>query len=382
MNFLGEGAIEEFAGMFARGSFRKVLFVVDQDAYQACGANTAIEPVLADCQVTRFAEFDLNPKLADIERGTALARDLQPDVVVALGGGTALDLGKLIAALSVQAADARAIVTGQAPLDRPGPPLIAIPTTAGTGSEATHFAVAYVGDHKFSVAHESLLPTEAIVDPRLTHSLPAHITAATGLDALCQAIEAIWAVGGTETSLGLATEAVEIAVANLERAVNSPDPDARTAMCRASHLAGRAINISKTTAPHALSYAMTLRYGIPHGIAVALTLGPLMVYNAGVSDNDCADRRGAEDVRRRIATIVQLLGATTAREACGRFTDLVSRIGCPATLPAAGIATPEELASIVAGVNAQRLANNPRTTTSAALIELLAEPHLGESTHG
>lgn len=373
MNFLAEGAIHQLAGIFARENYRNVLFVVDEDAFKACGASRVLEPVLENCVVSRFAGFELNPKQADIERGIEVSRDLDLDVVVALGGGTAIDLGKLIGSLSVQSSTALDIIEGRATIKLQGPPLIAIPTTAGTGSEATHFAVAYIGEKKYSVAHESLLPDFSIVDPQLTYSLPARITAATGLDALCQAIESIWAVGGTDESTAFATEAIKIAVANLVEAVNSPCPEVRTAMCRASHLAGQAINISKTTAPHALSYALTANHNIPHGIAVALTLGPILNYNADVNDEDCADRRGAAHVRQKIATIVKLLGATSAREACETFSEIVSKIGCPRTLVEAGITTSDQLQKIVCSVNAERMSNNPRKTTSSALIELLSK---------
>jgi alcohol dehydrogenase class IV len=377
MNFLCERTINEVAAIFTRDNYHRVLFVLDENAYEACGADTILEPVLEDRLVSRFVEFELNPKLADVERGIELSRDLKPDLVMALGGGSAIDLGKLISSLSVQAASTRDIITGREAIIGKGPPLIAIPTTAGTGSEATHFAVAYVDGEKFSVAHETLLPDYSIVDPELTHSLPAHITAATGLDALCQAIESIWAVGGTDKSFYFATEAVEIAVANIVQAVNEPGPASRMAMCRASHLAGKAINISKTTAPHALSYSMTSNFGIPHGIAVALTLGPLLAYNARVSESDCVDRRGVEHVQQRIATIVKLLGAVNADEARERFTEIVSKIGCPSSLADAGITTTDQLQTIVSSVNTQRLSNNPRQTTSGSLLELLSEKLVG-----
>ena len=380
MNFMSEGAISETAGIFALKNYRKVLFVVDEGAYEACGADGVLEPILENCVVGRFVGFELNPKLADIQRGVEISQELNPDVVIALGGGTAIDLGKLIGSLSVQSSTARDVIEGRVTIKRKGTPLIAIPTTAGTGSEATHFAVAYVGKKKFSVAHESLLPDFSIVDPQLTYSLPARITAATGLDAFCQAIESIWAVGGTDESTAFATEAIEIAVANLVQAVNSPSPETRMAMCRASHLAGKAINISKTTAPHALSYALTSNHGIPHGIAVALTLGPVLTYNADVNGDDCADRRGAEFVRRRIGTIVKLLGATSVREASETFSEIVSKIGCPNTLVEAGITTSDQLQKIVSSVNAERMSNNPRQTTSSSLIELLSEPLVRGST--
>lgn len=373
MIFLHEGAITELAGVFERANYGRVLFVLDDGAYAACGAEPIVESVLKDRVVSRFVGFELNPKLADLERGLEMSRDLKPDVVVALGGGTAIDLGKLIGSLSAQSGNAAEMITGQQEIERQGLPLIAIPTTAGTGSEATHFAVAYVDGEKFSVAHESLLPDVSIVDPRLTYSLPAGITAATGLDALCQAIESTWAVGATDESLVFAAEATRLAIDNLVCAVNEPTPAARMAMCRASHLAGRAINISKTTAPHALSYAMTSRHGIPHGIAVAMTLGPMLVFNSAVTSSDCIDPRGDEDVRLRVNGIVEMLGAGSAGAACLRFQDILSSINCPRSMTGAGITSPEDVQKIVSSVNIERLSNNPRRADHEALLQVITD---------
>jgi alcohol dehydrogenase class IV len=371
--YLKEDALGEVARIIERHSVRRLLFVVDEAAYMACGADAVLESTLRACVVAKFTGFELNPKIDDIDRGVEQSRQFDPEMVIALGGGTAIDLGKLIGTLALQSEAARDIVTGRASISRSGPPLIAIPTTAGTGSEATHFAVAYVDGDKYSVAHASLLPRYAIVDPRLTQSMPASVTAATGLDAFCQAIESIWAVGATDESIDYATGAAGYALGNLVQATTYPTPEARLGMCQAAHLAGKAINISKTTASHALSYPLTSQHNIPHGIAVALTLSPMLAYNAQVTDNDCADPRGAEHVLGRISMIVQLLGAESVADACERIEKLVSDVGCPVSLAEAGIQGAEQLRHIISSVNAERMSNNPRKTSPEALLRLLRE---------
>jgi len=358
-------------------SAQRILFVVDEAAYAACGGDLLLEPVLRSGIVARFSGFELNPKIDDIERGVEQAREFEPDVVIALGGGTAIDLGKLIGALSRQRDSARDIVTGQASITRSGPPLLAIPTTAGTGSEATHFAVAYVDGEKYSVAHSTLLPNFAIVDPRLTYSLPARVTAATGLDAFCQAIESIWAVEATDESIGYAADAACYALQHLVRVTNEPTPEARLGMCHAAHLAGKAINISKTTASHALSYPLTSRHNIPHGIAVAMTLSSMLACNARVTADDCVDPRGAKDVLRRISMICELLNAATIDEACQTIDKLIADVGCPNSLAQAGIQSEEQLRQIVSSVNAQRMSNNPRVTNPESLLCILRENATG-----
>lgn len=370
---LFEGAIRDVERLIQHCGVSRIFLVVDEDAYRLCGASEVLEPVFANLHITRFNGFQPNPKLVDIQRGVELFRSDTPNWVIAIGGGTAIDLGKLISFIGNQNGSPRDIVTGDKTGVFDALPMIAVPTTAGTGSEATHFAVAYIGTEKYSVAHASMLPAHAVVDPCLTHSLPAAITAATGLDALCQAIESIWAVGATDESIRFASEAIEQALKNLLISVTAPTPQSRLAMCRASHLAGKAINISKTTAPHALSYNLTSQYKLPHGFAVAMTLAKFLAFNAGVDPNNCADERGYQNVRDRISRIVELLGAADVYDACRRFDRLAISVGCPASFVQLGINTPEQWFEIAASVNVQRIANNPRKTDHPTIVKLLSD---------
>ena len=369
--FFRDGALSEVREILAQLGVSNVFFVVDQLAYASSGADVILDPVFRSMSVTRFSNFKLNPKLIDIERGVGLMRESNSDVIVALGGGTAIDLGKLIGTLACQNGSSRGIIIGSDRIEQSSPPLIAIPTTSGTGSEATHFAVAYVDREKYSVADPRMQPAYAIIDPTLTFSLPAKITAATGLDAFCQAVESIWAVGATEESIEYATEAARLAYQHLSPAVNHPTSDARQGMCRAAHLAGKAINISKTTASHALSYAITEHYGVQHGIAVAITLGRMLAFNSKVTDTDCNDPRGPKHILGRMGLILKLLGTDNAAEGCRKIEKLISDIGCPTSLQCIGIETDAQILQIVNGVNEQRLSNNPRRSNSETLLELL-----------
>lgn len=369
---LREGALAEVGEILERLSVARVFFVVDGPAYAASGAAAILDPQFDTRPVTAFSGFELNPKLHDVEHGIAQFRAARPDVVVALGGGTAIDLAKLIGTLAEQYVPAREIIQGQARIERAGPPLIAIPTTAGTGSEATHFAVAYVDGEKYSVACDTMLPDYAIVDPSLTHSLPPAITAATGLDAFCQAIESMWSVHSTRQSLGYAEEAIQLAWRHLGSAVRHPETADRDAMCRAAHLAGQAINISKTTAPHAISYTITSQLGVPHGCAVALSLGAVLAFNSQVTSADSNDSRGADYVRNTIDDIASLLGFDTACDAERGIRQFVASLNCPTHLAEVGVTTDAQIEELVRCVNVERLANNPRRLTSESLRAILA----------
>ena len=377
-----EGAISGIEEILDSESARRVFFVVDDTAFVASGAASALEVPFNKRDVTRFSGFDLNPKLDDVKRGIEMFRQSDPDLIIALGGGSAIDLAKLIGILARQDSSARKIIIGKAHITREGLPMIVIPTTAGTGSEATHFAVVYVDGEKYSLAHPYLMPAHVVIDPALTHSLPAGITAATGLDAFCQAIESIWAVGATKDSICYAREAAQLALHHLPTAVQNPTAQAREGMCRAAHLSGKAINISKTTAPHALSYFLTTEYGLPHGFAVAVTLGSVLAYNAQVTASDCKDPRGPKDVLSRIAQIIEILDAKDVADACDKITGLLHTVNCPLSLSESGIADDDALQRMVSCVNPERLSNNPRKTAPAALHALLKnatlKPHCAD----
>jgi alcohol dehydrogenase class IV len=367
---MGDGALERAGTILSSRDARQIFLVVDRAAYTHSGAAERLAPCLTQRETTAFDDFRLNPKIEDIETGVEHARAFQPDAILALGGGSAIDVAKAIAAGMIHEQPIRDLVLGRAAVLQRGPLLVAVPTTAGTGSEATHFAVVYVDGQKYSLAAPSLLPDVVILDPSLTHTLPPSVTAASGLDAVCQAIESIWAVGAGDDSVADATQAARLGLDHLLQAVHRPTPEARAAMLEAAHLAGRAINITKTTAPHAFSYALTARYGVPHGVAVALTLGVFLEYNSRLDAGDCLDPRGPDAVRARLDTIVRLLGAASVEEACRRWSGLLAELQVHARLKDVGIRT-ADLPALIAAINPERLANNPRRIHRAELLTLL-----------
>ena len=350
---------------------KSVFLVVDRPAYELSGARLELAAHWETRDIVEFDGFANNPQLEDVLRGVEHYRRTPCDVIVAIGGGTALDIAKLVRCFAGQRHPPTDIIADNSLIENVACPLVAVPTTAGTGAEATHFAVLYCGGVKHSVAHESILADVAVVDWRLTQSLPPKITAETGLDALSQAIESIWCIHSTEESLAYAMEALELVLDHLETAVHAPTSSARAAMSRAAHLAGRAINITKTTAPHAISYNITHRFGIAHGHAVALTLGPVLVFNANVSEMDVTDPRGVEHVRKMIGVILAQLKCTDAEDGRARIADLMDSIGCRTRLSGLGIAGSATRKAIAESVNADRLRNNPRALTATQLIHLL-----------
>jgi alcohol dehydrogenase class IV len=241
----GRGAVHRVPRLIAALGARRLLLVTGQGSFDACGASRALtwQPGTGE-SVARFSEFSENPRLEDVELGMRIFREQAPDAVVAVGGGSVLDMAKLVNGLASQPGSPRDVVLGGAPVARRGVPLVAVPTTAGSGSEATHFAVVYVGRSKYSVAGPGLLPDVAVVDPALTASASPQLTAATGMDALAQAIESYWSIHSTEQSKTCARRANDLVLRCLPDAVHTGSSSARRGMSKAAHLAGRAINIT------------------------------------------------------------------------------------------------------------------------------------------
>ena len=335
------------------------------------GAASVIERAIAGRAVSTVRNVPADPSNDDVNAAIATFRAHPPDLVIAVGGGSVIDLAKAVQAIGPIASDATPFLTGERTLEAPGPTLVAIPTTAGTGSEATRYAVFTVDGEKRPIGHPTLIPDHVILDPELTYSLPPAVTASTGLDALAQAMESMWSTRSTDASYANARVALRLALDHLETAVNRPDPESRAAMCTSSHLAGHAIDISATTAPHALSFHLTTDYGVPHGHAVALTLGPVLEYNAAVGPDDCSDPRGPDHVRSAIHDILRMMGTRTPAMARSKLAGLIVSVGLESTLRGVGVEKLEQRRNLARSASQIRLSTNPRRFDEASITALV-----------
>ncbi|MFC1559157.1 phosphonoacetaldehyde reductase [Gemmatimonadota bacterium] len=369
--YLDSGALDRLETILKELHPRSIFLVTGKTSFSSSGAKSRLTGILAPYRTVTFSDFSVNPKLSDVVAGIAEFQRSNADLIIAVGGGSVLDIGKLVRILAVQAEDPRLIVESNSGIEVKGRPLIAIPTTSGSGSEATHFAVVYIDDTKHSLTHEFILPDIAIVDPNLTENLPQEITAVSGMDAFSQAMESYWSIHSTDASKADAAEALALCRDNLARVFEDPSPESRQAMSRASHLAGRAINVTKTTAPHALSYTITTRFGIPHGHAVGVTLGEFLRFNAGVTDHDVNDSRGRNHVSAAIGEILSIIQVPTLDVGVRLIRDLMNSIGLQ---PVPDVLTMDAAVSvevICRGINLDRLSNNPRKITTEQLHTMI-----------
>jgi len=285
----GEGTLRLLPGA-VRALGGASVFVVTDPGIAACGILDQVVALLhADgLRVEVFADVEPNPCLATIDRAAALARAVSADIVVAVGGGSSLDAAKAISLAAAGARSARDLLGG---VTGPGRPLVAIPTTAGTGAETNGFAV-IEDSHahcKVYIGHTSVLPRISILDPLLTVGLPPGPTAATGVDAFVHAIESLTARGRNPLSQAYAHHAVRLVNRWLPTAVSDGgDLQARGHMLLGSHLAGLALTISGLGLVHGIAHAVTSRTGTPHGLALASVLDRVLELNLPTSTAEYA----------------------------------------------------------------------------------------------
>ena len=289
---------EELKTLFMEKSWKRV-FLVAGKSFLRLPIGQDLEEIFSDLDLRtyHFSSFQANPLLVDVEKGIEAFSAFQGDVILAVGGGSALDTAKCIKLFSGLSKEKSYL---EQKFTENGIPLLTHPTTAGTGSESTPYAVIYNAGEKCSVEHESIYPRYRIEDARSLRSLPLFQKKATLLDALSHAMEAIWSKYSNEDSRSYGKEAISlilthykaylmqdseaepraVAEAELEaiaeasslagKAITEASNLAGKAIAEASNLAGKAIAVTRTTAGHALSYKLGSLYQLPHGLATAV----------------------------------------------------------------------------------------------------------------
>ncbi len=310
----GSGAVGE-AGQVLKdlGVQEGKVFVVTDVTVSGLGLSRRLAEVLeaAGYTTTEFSEIRGEPSVEVAESVVRAARAEEPAAVVGIGGGSALDMAKLAAVfLTNEGSVADAL---QAPrFTRPPRPLVLIPTTAGTGAEASRNAVVIREGRKAFLGSPHLVPSAAILDPELTLTLPREVTAYTGMDALSHCIEALLSTNGTALTDAIAFQGIQIVQAYLPRATqDGSDLEARGQMLVAAYLGGLALNAGMVVG-HSIAYTLANRLGIPHGLSCALALPYAMEYNASHAEERLSGIARAFGVEPRPQEAVRAVRALSA----------------------------------------------------------------------
>ena len=335
----------------------KKLFLVIDSSYPFLNIKDAIEALLVE--KVKFSDFTPNPLYEQVCNGIELLKDSHCDIILAVGGGSAIDVAKCIK-LAILAEEGNAaiippLVSQRLPIDGSKIPFIVIPTTAGTGSESTHNAVMYYEGAKQTVTNDGVLPDYAILEPSVLKTLPLYQKKCTMMDALCQGIESWWSVNSTDESKEYSKKTIELIMANWREYIFENDDEAAAQIMLAANYGGRAINIAQTTAAHAMSYKITSMYKLPHGHAVAVGLPVIWEYMSANMDK-CVDKRGPEYLADIFDQISRAMGSESAEHAIDVFRLMMKEIGLASP---ASENKEEDLKKLSISVNPVRLKNNP-----------------------
>lgn len=359
--------IDKFPGILQEVGCRKLFFVIDS-SYPFLNIKDAIEAL--PVEKVKFSDFTPNPLYEQVCKGIELLKESNCDTILAVGGGSAIDVAKCIK-FAVLAEDGNAaiippLVSQRLPIDGSKIPFIAIPTTAGTGSESTHNAVMYYEGAKQTVTNDGVFPDYAVLEPSVLKTLPLYQKKCTMMDALCQGIESWWSVNSTDESKEYSKKAIELIMANWRKYIFENDDEAASQIMLAANYGGRAINIAQTTAAHAMSYKITSMYKQPHGHAVALCLPEIWQFMTNHLD-EVSDSRGARYVEKTFYEIAGAMGYDKVRIAIAQFRQMMHdmELGRPKAFN-----REEELTRLTESVNPVRLKNNPIFLSSETIQAL------------
>ena len=345
------------------------LFLVIDSSYPFLNIKDTIE-ALSIVEKVKFSDFTPNPLYEQVCSGIELLESSRCDTILAVGGVSAIDVAKCIK-LAVLAKEGKAaiippLVAQRLPIDGSKIPFIAIPTTAGTGSESTHNAVMYYEGSKQTVTNDGVLPDYAVLEPSVLKTLPLYQKKCTMMDAFCQGIESWWSINSTDVSKEYSKKTVELIVANWRKYIFDNDGEAAAQIMLAANYGGRAINITQTTAAHAFSYKITSLYKLPHGHAVAVGLPVIWEYMLGNMDQ-CIDGRGQDYLADIFVQISKAMGCEAAEQAIAVFKQMM--VDMELSNPVSENIK-ADLKVLSTSVNPVRLKNNPVVIKEPEIINI------------
>jgi len=341
------------------GNFKKILVITGKDSFKRSKQKDVLLNSLAGTEQTYVNDFENNPRFIDIKRIAGLLEDKKFDLVIGIGGGSVLDFAKCLNIfISNHYKNFKDFVHLSNSNECKLLPMLAIPTTAGTGSEATHFAVMYYRNQKFSVSNKNLKPKYVILEPSFTLGISKYLTASTFFDALCQSIESYWSVGATQASKKYAKKSIMYLMSFNPNFKSQNELEEREKLTLGAYFSGKAINISKTTAPHALSYALASHFNIAHGHSVAIVLGHIFLLNETESIELSSPRIiNFARHKKNMSNIRRMLSINKNDDFLSFWGNLMKAFQLRAGLGSK--LSRNEINALVSNVNVERLSNHP-----------------------
>ena len=341
------------------GEGAKVFLVTGRTFLRSRGILPRVMDMLADFEVLLHDRVDPFPTPADADEAAAICRESSVDVVVGIGGGSALDLAKAAAVLATHDRSARHYATGEAQLEHPSLPFIAVPTTSGSSSEVTSGSALWdwATNSQFGFGDTRMFPDVAIVDPRLAMTMSQMLAANTGMDAFTSAFESYWNVDSEPISDAIALEVIRIYSKNLVRSAIQGDLESRAACALGATISGVGYSNSSPNACHAVGSPLTLYWRVEHGQSVSMTLSSFL-------------RWSAPAIADRMPALLDALGVGSVDEACAKIERIMGDCGLSTRLSGLDIGV-GDIDHIVEYTRWDRMSKLPRPMTHDGLRTIL-----------
>ena len=357
----GDGRLADLPEVVAElaGGQARVLLVTGRRSLRASGVLDEVFEMLGRERVTLFDRVTPFPSPELVDGAVALCRETSPDVIVAVGGGSAIDLAKAVAALVSHDGTAREYAQGVKDLRRRGMPFVAVPTTSGSSSEVTSGAALWDMNAKehMGLGSPLMFPDVAIVDPALAATMPREVAAASGMDAFTSAFESYWSTEAQPLSDSLNLEVIRLFSRNLERSCNDGDRESRAACALAATMSGIAYSNSRPNVCHAVGSPLTLYWNVDHGQSVGLTLTTFL-------------RSQAEAISHKLPALWDAMGVSDLEEAVHRLTAVMAGCGLETRLGPLGV-DEDGFETLLEHTRWDRLATLPRPLDREAVSHLL-----------
>ena len=350
-------------------SFKKIFVLCGKKSFVTSGAEIFFKELLNNKETKLFYKSSELPVLEELVKIINKIKSFKPDLILAIGGGAVIDYAKIANVVDIRDDLADLIVNYSYPFKKKYTKLAVIPTTAGSGAEVTSNAVIYVDGIKHSFESELLLPDNFFLIPEFLMSAPNKIKASAGFDAIAQAIESLVSKKSNDQSVEYASKSLRISVNSYIAFLNDPNLKNATEMSIASNLAGKAISISKTTAPHAASYPFTSLFNISHGHAVGLFFESFFKFNY-----DNLERSETSfDLRKRFDLIFNLFSVKNIDDFNSKITLLKKQAELEDNLGILNINIKQSSDKIIKGINLLRLGNNPVKINGNDIIKIISK---------
>jgi len=367
MELIRKNNLVEFKKILKTDNYLRVLVVSGKNSYNKSGAKKILKEIL---KKKKYISFFKKNKLPEFEELTGLIKFIKikkPNLIISVGGGAVMDLTK-IANVFVEIKNLKNKIKKQEyVIKEKFCDSIAIPTTAGSGAEVTTNAVIYVNKIKYSIESEKIKPTHSILIPSLILSNTNKTISASSFDALAQAIESMISVKSSNESVQFSKKAIGLFLANYRKFINNRNIMSAYNISLSAYYAGKAISLTKTTAPHAVSYPFTSFFNVDHGHAVSLTLNEFLRFNFEFKDKSVT----SFNLLKRYFVLFNLFKVKNINDLIDKLEEIKNNLKLNDNFDSISKNFKSKIPLIVSNVNVQRLTNNPIRITSLDIYNLL-----------